>query len=101
MLRSASDESQWVDVEDDCITSELVRVNPEDDFCVGRNREVNLKCGGPASKAVDGSCNLFEGEGSDADQACAVEQTGVRVQRTPSTAAAAFCRRSHRLQVKY
>ena len=86
---STLDESQWVHVEDNCITSGSVPFNPEDQYCVRPNGEVYLKCGGPTSEGVGASCSLFEGHGSDADQASAIGGTIVTFQRTPVTTPAA------------
>ena len=57
VLWSALDESQWVRVEDDCITSGSVLFNPKDQYCVEPNGDVYLKCGGLASEGVGASCS--------------------------------------------
>jgi hypothetical protein len=101
VLRSALDESHWLRVEDDCITSGFVPYNHEDEYCVAPNGEVYLKCGGRASEGVDGSCTVFKGQGSDADQNCSIGATAVPFQRITVTAPATSHRRSQRLQVNY
>ena len=101
VLRSALDESDWLRVEDDCITSGFVPYNPEDEYCVAPNGEVYLKCRGRASEGVDRSCTVFKGQGSDADQNYSIGATAVPFQRITAIAPAASRRRSQRLQVNY
>jgi hypothetical protein len=60
LLKSDFDGIAWVAVEDDCITSGSIPYNPEDEYSVGPNGQVYLKCGELSSAADDREWSSFK-----------------------------------------